>query len=83
VFLQKRVAYSAAWPKQRKSFMVGVYKACGASPYLIHAKEPPYDSSSNDKPCYVVDLEPVGVPLHSGHSPSKPKNQAELRDLIK
>ena len=83
MFLQKRVAYSEAWPKQRKSFMVGVYKACGASPYLIHAKEPPYNSSSNDEPCYVVDLEPVGVPLHSGHSPSKPKNQAELRHLIK
>jgi len=40
-----------------------VYKACGASPYLIHAKEPPYNSSSNDEPCYVVDLEPVGVPI--------------------
>ena len=64
--------------KKRKSFMLGVYKACGASPYLIHAKEPPYSSSSNDKPCYMVNVEPVGVPLHSKHSPSKPRNQAEL-----
>ena len=83
MFLQKRVAYSVAWPEQRKSFMVDVYKACDASPYLIHAKGSPYSSSSNDEPCYVVDLEPIGVPLHSGHSPSKPKNQAELRRLIK
>lgn len=83
VILQKRVVYSAAWPEQRKTFMVGVYEACDASPFLIHAKEPPYNSSSKKEACYVVDLEPLGVPLHSGHSPSKPKNQAQLRQLIK
>ena len=81
--LQKRVAYSAAWPKQRKSFMMGVHKACHASCFLIHAKEPPYNSSVNEKLCYVVDLEPIGIPLHSGHSPGKPKIQSKLKHLIK
>lgn len=81
--LQKRVVYSEAWPQERKSFMVGVYKACGASAFLINAVEPPYDSSSNRQACYVVDLEPIGNPLHSGDSPSKPQNEAELRHLIK
>ena len=82
VDVQKRVAYSATWPKQRTSFMMGVYKACDASPYLIHAKEPPYSSSLKGRPCYVVDLEPIGVPLRD-HSPSKPSNQAQLKHLIK
>jgi hypothetical protein len=83
--MQKRIEYSDnAWPKRRKSFMVRVYKACSASPHLIHAKEPPCDSSSSEGAThYVVDLEPVGEPLVSEYGDKKPRNQAELKCLTK
>ncbi|KAL3139897.1 hypothetical protein ABBQ38_004191 [Trebouxia sp. C0009 RCD-2024] len=84
-YVQKRVEYSQAWPKKRRLFMAEVYTACKDSAYLIHAMASPKDSPSPETGVvyYAVDLEPLGVPLLSKYSDQRPKNQAELKSLIK
>lgn len=66
--------------------MVRVYKACDACAYLIHAMEPPSNSASKAGEGaihYVVNLEPVGVPLLSQYGDNKPRTQEDLKSCIK
>ena len=66
--------------------MTQVYTACKDSAYLIDAMASPKDSASPETEgviYYVLDLEPLRVPLLSKYSDQRPKNQAELKNLTK
>ena len=66
--------------------MAQVCTACKGFANLIHAMATPKDSPSPEREgviYYVVDLEPLGVPLLSKYSDHRPKNQAELKSLTK
>ncbi|KAA6429875.1 MAG: hypothetical protein FRX49_00307 [Trebouxia sp. A1-2] len=79
--LQKRVLISPQWPEERTQLMKDVYAASCASPFLIHAVDPPCVSHSGKQ--YVVDLEPVGQPVFSKYGDRKPKLQVELKISIR
>ncbi|KAL0021270.1 hypothetical protein WJX79_003700 [Trebouxia sp. C0005] len=81
VFVQKRVLISQQWPEERTQLMKDVYAASCASPFLIHAVDPPCVSHSGKQ--YVVDLEPVGQPVLSKYGDRKPKLQVELKPSIR
>ncbi|KAL3148643.1 hypothetical protein ABBQ38_014065 [Trebouxia sp. C0009 RCD-2024] len=61
--------------------MKDVYAASCASPFLIHAVDPPCVSHSGKQ--YVVDLEPVGQPVLSKYGDRKPKLQSKLKTSIR
>ena len=81
VFVQKRVLISQQWPLERTQLMKDVYAASCATPFLIHAVDPPCVSHSGKQ--YVVDLEPVGQPVLSKYGDRKPKLQFELKTSIR
>lgn len=81
VFVQKRVLVSQQWPEERTQLMKDVYAASCASPFLIHAVDPPCVSHSGKQ--YVVDLEPVGPPGFSKYGNCKPQLQFELQASIR
>ncbi|KAL0019559.1 hypothetical protein WJX79_002105 [Trebouxia sp. C0005] len=77
----QRVLISPQWPEERTQLMKDVYAASCASPFLIHAVDPPCVSHSGKQ--YVVDLEPVGQPVFSKYGDRKPKLQVELKISIR
>ncbi|DBA89100.1 TPA: hypothetical protein ACH3X1_016273 [Trebouxia sp. C0004] len=81
-FVQKRITFSnESWPVSRCQLMKTVYAASKTCPFLIHAQQPPHASKNRKQ--YVVDLEPVGQPVHSKYSDHKPCHVHQLKDSIR